>query len=161
MNDVLARIMAKIRIDQETGCWEFTGSRNRGRAYGRIGWKGRLWLTHRVTYTLIIGPIPDNLEIDHLCKNPPCCNPAHLEAVTRSVNIQRGTQGDWRAEFELAKTHCPARHPYDAGNTYFTPSGHRQCRICKAEANLRYDVKNRAARAAYSRAWRARRKALA
>jgi hypothetical protein len=159
--DVLTRLLAKIHIDPTAGCWEFTGCRLRGSGYGRIGWDGRLWLTHRVTYTLMVGPIPDDLEIDHLCKNKPCCNPAHLEAVTRSENLRRGTQGDHLAAFELAKTHCPARHPYDAANTYFTPRGHRQCRICKAEANRRYDVKNRAARAAYSRAWRARKKAAA
>lgn len=159
MPDVLARIKARVQLT-ESGCWEFTGSRV-GRGYGRVGWNHRLWLTHRVTYTLLVGPIPESYVIDHLCQNPPCCNPAHLEAVTFAENIRRGTQWEWRAAFELAKTHCPARHPYDQANTYFTPQGHRQCRICKAEANRRYDEKNRAKRAAYCRAWRARKKAAA
>lgn len=159
MTDVLARIKAKVQIT-ESGCWEFIGSRV-GLGYGRIGWNGRLWLAHRVTYTLLVGPIPDGLEIDHLCKNKPCCNPDHLEAVTRSENVKRGSQSDWRAAYELAKHHCPAGHPYDALNTYFTPQGHRQCRICKAAANLRYDSRNRAKRADYARAWRARKKAAA
>lgn len=155
---VLDRIKAKVQVT-DAGCWEFTGHRMPGSGYGRVGWDGRLWLAHRVTYTLLVGPIADGMEIDHLCKNKPCCNPAHLEAVTRSENIRRGTQWEWRAAFELAKTHCPARHPYDAANTYFTPRGHRQCRICKREAQARYDSANRDKRRAYSRAYRARKAA--
>ena len=155
---VLDRIKAKVHVT-ETGCWEFTGCRLRGSGYGRVGWDGRLWLTHRVTYTFLVGPIPDGLEIDHLCKNKPCCNPAHLEAVTRSENIRRGTQWVHMAERELAKTHCPERHPYNDENTYFAPNGCRQCRICKREAQLRYDIQHRAERAAYQRAYRARKRA--
>lgn len=157
MSGVIERILTKA-VETESGCWEFQGSRLL-RGYGRVGWNGRLWLTHRVTYLHFVGEIPEGLELDHLCVNPPCCNPWHLEPVTRSENLRRGTQGDWRAAFELAKTHCPARHPYDAENTYYTPKGHRQCRECKREAGRRFAARNRELLAARERDYRIRKKA--
>lgn len=142
MSEVIARIMARV-IETPSGCWEFQGCRLT-RGYGRVGWNGRLWLTHRVTYLFMVGEIQDGLELDHLCKNPPCCNPAHLEAVTRSENVRRGTQWHHVVERERGKTHCPERHPYDVENTYFTSEGHRQCRECKRAAGRRYADNNRA-----------------
>lgn len=47
-------------------------------------------VTHRITYLFYVGPIPDGLELDHLCRVRACCNPDHLEAVTRLVNVRRG-----------------------------------------------------------------------
>jgi hypothetical protein len=141
MSDVLQRILSRVS-ETESGCWEFGGYRLPA-GYGRLGWNGRLWLTHRVTYTLLVGPIPEGLEIDHLCRNKPCCNPSHLEAVTRSENIRRGPQGEIAAERERAKTECPLGHPYDAINTYFAPDGYRQCRICKRLAGQRYSARSR------------------
>ena len=158
MTDVMARIMAKINIDPNTGCWEFQGSRNKVHPYGRIDWNGRLWLTHRVTYLLLVGEIPDGLEIDHLCKNPPCCNPDHLEPVTRSENIRRGTQWHHIVARAATITACPEGHPYDDANTYRTSRGQRQCRICKRAADRRYAEKNRELLAVKARAWRARQK---
>ena len=141
MHDVINRILRRV-VESDAGCWEFQGSRL-ARGYGRVGWKGRLWLTHRITYIYFISEIPEGLEIDHLCKNPPCCNPWHLEPVTRSVNIRRGTQWLHVVERETAKSHCPEGHPYNETNTYVTAEGHRQCRKCKAEAKRRYYLRHR------------------
>lgn len=74
---------------RESGCWEFTGALNTG--YGRIsGPGGRLLYTHRLAYELLVGTIPEGMDLDHLCRNRACCNPDHLEPVTRRVNLLRG-----------------------------------------------------------------------
>jgi hypothetical protein len=58
--------------------------------YGETFVNGRVVYVHRIAYEGAFGPIPDGFEIDHLCRNRACCNPAHLEAVTRAVNTRRG-----------------------------------------------------------------------
>ncbi len=70
------------------GCIEFTGHRL-SEGYGHLSVKGKLMLAHRASYELFVGPIPDGLEMDHLCVNPPCVNPAHLEPVTNAENQRR------------------------------------------------------------------------
>lgn len=58
--------------------------------YGQIWALGKVHYTHRLAYELLIGPIPDGLELDHGCRNVACWNPYHLEPVTHEVNILRG-----------------------------------------------------------------------
>lgn len=132
----------------ENGCIEWAGARNAD-GYGVI------WVsatrkhdyTHRLAYVRRYGAIPGELVIDHLCKNRACCNPLHMEVVTREENTRRGDGGKIggpaRALIERAKTHCPYGHPYSNDNTYVTPKGHRQCRICKVNAKRKYDEKVR------------------
>lgn len=82
------RIIDRILVGD--GCWVWPGAKN-SQGYGRIGAGGRTWAyTHRVVYEALVGPIPDGLDLDHLCRNPSCCNPAHLEPVTRTENSLRG-----------------------------------------------------------------------
>ncbi|MFC9891476.1 HNH endonuclease signature motif containing protein [Streptomyces pilosus] len=116
-----------------TPCWHWTGSVNRG-GYGRISVKldDGVWRpqsAHRAAYRIFIGPIPDGLELDHLCRVRKCCNPWHLEPVTKTVNVRRGlapvTSGSWLR----ARTHCPQGHPYDEENTA-KRNGRRHCRTC-------------------------------
>jgi hypothetical protein len=91
------RITPKIREDLRARvamageCWEWTGTRNR-QGYGTVHIGDGLgpYLAHRVSFTAFVGQIPDDLVIDHLCRNPPCINPAHMEPVTRRVNSLRG-----------------------------------------------------------------------
>lgn len=106
-------------------------------------------MAHRWSYEHHVGPIPDGLDIDHLCRNRACVNPEHLEPVTRQENIRRAA---------ALKTHCPAGHPYDETNTYVRPNtAQRKCRTCAHERDLRRaDRKN-----AQRRASRAQRKASA
>ena len=80
---------------------------------------------HRFAYELLIGPIPDGLQIDHLCRVPLCVNVAHLEPVTNRVNTVRGKAG----LRQRTKTHCPRGHAYDAANTRLYKGG-RYCRAC-------------------------------
>lgn len=78
-------------VETEDGCWEWQGMRN-GKGYGHA-WDGEsVSLVHRIVYQLKIGEITDNLPLDHLCANPPCANPDHLEPVTNEENLRRGSK---------------------------------------------------------------------
>ena len=98
-------------------------------------------LAHRYSYETVRGPVPQGLELDHLCRNPCCVNPAHLEAVTHRVNVQRGEAGKHLPRLSkdraAEKTHCPHGHEYSKKNTYVRENGGRQCRVCAREANYR------------------------
>lgn len=71
------------------GCWEWQGTLTSG-GYGRFDIEGRTVSAHRYAYESRIGPIPPRLVIDHLCRNPPCVRPDHLEPVTTIQNTLRG-----------------------------------------------------------------------
>lgn len=128
------RFLAKIEEDPETGCWNWIGAVEKNSGYGKFHWdmERRTVRSHQFAYAYFKEPIPDDLQVDHLCRNRRCANPAHLEAVTQATNIRRG-------ELHLvqgSKTHCPQNHPYDEENTYHwtdkkTGQIRRQCRICR------------------------------
>jgi hypothetical protein len=104
------------------GCWEWTGPLTQG--YGVIGAGGRhagLIRTHRLSYELLVGPIPEGLQIDHLCKNRKCCNPEHLEPVTGAENVRRAFENH---------TLCPRGHELPPKAS---PGVRRvQCKTCKS-----------------------------
>jgi hypothetical protein len=81
--------MAKVAVASD-GCWNWTGALSRN-GYGRFGPQAGLTVgAHRFAYELLVGPIPEGLDLDHLCRNRRCVNPAHLEPVGRSENLARG-----------------------------------------------------------------------
>jgi hypothetical protein len=110
------------KVDAVGPCWAWTG----GRSGGRYGMYRRQY-AHRIAYEQLVGPIPDGLELDHLCRNTLCVNPDHLEPVTHAENTRRGFGP---AGMAARRTHCPHGHPYDAANTYVRATGGRRCRIC-------------------------------
>lgn len=98
------RFNRQIEIDEDTGCWNFTGNgkgsgRMAGRpargngsldhGYGQLWHGGKKVMAHRWSYENYVGPIPDGSQIDHLCRNRKCCNPEHLEPVSQNQNIKR------------------------------------------------------------------------
>lgn len=84
-----ARISSRIRIDQDSDCWIWTGYLHSQTGYPYSSLDGKGQLAYRVTYQLLVGPIPDGLELDHLCNTPECVNPDHLEPVTHAENMRR------------------------------------------------------------------------
>jgi hypothetical protein len=88
-------------------------------------------MAHRWSYEYHVGPIPDGLQLDHLCRVRRCVNPWHLEPVTNRVNSQRGKAGAVNAARQEAKEFCPYGHPYSPENTYQRPDRNgRDCRRC-------------------------------
>ena len=77
---------------------------------------------------MLVGPIPDGLYLDHLCRVRDCVAPDHLEAVTNRENTVRGENFIAR---QVSTTHCPQGHLYDEANTYICGRGKRECRTCK------------------------------
>jgi hypothetical protein len=75
-------------VDSETGCWIWQWTRAKG-GYGKITRDGRTWIAHVWFWMQRHGPVPEGLELDHLCRNPPCVNPDHLEPVTPLENMRR------------------------------------------------------------------------
>jgi hypothetical protein len=119
------RIRNTIAID-DSGCWIWKASVGRS-GYGRLRMGGKTREVHRLAYEAYRGPIPEGLEIDHLCRVRRCVNPDHLDLVTHAENVRRGLVGSR----ERSRTHCPYGHPYDESNTYVKGGG-RHCRACKA-----------------------------
>ena len=111
-------------------CWNWTGPTVG--PYGKRSGK----LAHRVVFELLVGDIPEGLELDHLCRNTLCVNPDHLEPVTRAENMRRRS---------VLYGACKNRHPFTPENTYRRPSGHRMCRACNRASTAAYLTRKAAA----------------
>lgn len=121
-------------------CWEWTAAKTSG-GYGQFWVKPYRVVAHRFSYEQLVGPIPQGLQLDHLCRNRACVNPQHLEPVTQQVNIWRGFS---IATQNRLKTHCPHGHPYSVENTYIHPKNSgRICRACARERSRRAYLKRR------------------
>lgn len=129
------RLWEKIEIPDRVGCWVWRGC-VRPDGYGVIGKEGGrgagLYRVHRLVYELKVGPIPDGMSIDHLCKNTVCVNPDHLQPVPPGENT-------WRAF--LLHAYCPKGH-------VLPPKPERgkrrqQCRECKRDYDAQYYAEGR------------------
>jgi hypothetical protein len=128
------RIESKISPEPMSGCWLWTGYLAGGNGYGGITIENRQCLAHRVVYELLVGPIPEGMELDHLCRNRCCVNPDHLEVVTKKENVLRGIG---LSAQNARKTHCKNGHIFDEVNTYLW-NGKRICRECGRKTAREY-----------------------
>lgn len=142
------RFWEKVRFTDT--CWIWTGA-NSGiaRPYG-VAWNGRRRVkAHRYAYEAANGPIPEGLEVDHLCKVTLCVRPAHLEAVTRRENALRS---DSPGAVAVRRNRCKRDHEYTPENTRHKKGGGRECLSCKRMHALAYSARRSAARAELRRA---------
>lgn len=152
-------LLRRLRFDPPTsmltGCITFTGCTVDG--YGTISVAGKMQKAHRMAWELARGPVPEGLELDHLCHGADdscpggascphraCCNPGHMEPVTKRENGVRGR----RNVEKLARTHCLNGHEWTEENTYRWSDGARRCRLCQREASARWRAKRKAKRKA-------------
>lgn len=122
------------KVNKTETCWDWIAGKNH---YGYGSFAVRRegeWFraqAHRVAYEALVGPIPEGLTIDHLCRNAACVNPAHMEPVTRGENVLRGVGPSAQ---HARQTHCVRGHPLSGDNVYITPGrGVRQCIACRRE----------------------------
>jgi hypothetical protein len=127
----ITRLFSKIRIDAETGCWNWLGAKD-GQGYGFFAVDHHQTRVHRIVYAWAIGPVPKGIagrslgQIDHLCRNTSCCNPIHLELVTPRTNVARGTSP---IAIAMKKTHCPYGHEL----TVTRNKKRRECKTCDSD----------------------------
>lgn len=122
------RFWAKVDKRQD-GCWHWLGHLTPA-GYGYFWERPRKHGAHRWSYEQFVGPIPDGLEIDHLCRNRSCVNPTHLEAVDHHTNLMRGST---LPSTNAAKTHCAKGHAYTPDNVRIRSNGARHCKTCNRE----------------------------
>lgn len=126
-------VIRRITIHPD-GCWTIAGWSAYGYTYVR--YDGRDWRAHRLIYTLLIGPIPDGLTLDHLCGNKACVFPGHLEPVTSAENTRR--------YLDTIET-CSKGHPLSGDNLkpVRTRPTLRRCRRCYNDERNRRRARQR------------------
>lgn len=126
----------KLSVPTDTGCWEWAAAiSNSGYGVLTLAKPRRNAFAHRVSYEAFTGPIPDGMQVDHLCRNRICVNPEHLEAVSPRTNVLRGNTV---AAAQASKVSCDHGHEFTPENTYVTRWGRRQCRACNRARSASY-----------------------
>lgn len=121
-------------VRRENGCIDWTRAKGRF-GYGVIRVSGKIREAYRVAYEFYRGPVPTGLVLDHLCRNPACINPDHLETVTQAENIRRGMLPN---NLIHKSGRCSHGHEMSGGNLHVSPKGVRVCRACSRAASIRY-----------------------
>lgn len=143
---LVTKLMNHSIVDPVADCWVWTGARKTG-GYGTVrkndGRRKFSYSAHRASYEEFVGPIPDGLELDHLCRNRLCINPSHLEPVTRSENIRRGIGPQTVQAYHARRTHCRNGHLLAGDNVSHQPGTKtgRRCRACVRDYVTRKCIK--------------------
>jgi len=144
-------LFKRIEVDEVTECFNWTRGKRNG--YGVGTFHGRHTGAHRLMLACVYGSVPQCFDIDHLCRNPSCCNPSHLEIVDHKTNINRA-----RGE---ARPLCKYGHARKR-----LPSGRWICNTCLNQymgewRNANRDRMNEISRASYARIGRKDRRKVA
>lgn len=124
------------------GCWEWSGFKTNG--YGRVTIGSKKGYAHRLSLLVHGVEIPESMEVDHLCRNRSCCNPSHLQVVSRAENVARATP------YKL-KNQCSEGHDLGGVNLMVLRSGKRRCRTCANARNRKFRARRVAGYVAGSR----------
>lgn len=130
MDSRIIAILKKLEPITESGCRVWTGAHTYG--YGRVDYHGKFTRIHRLIYEHVVGPIPEGMTIDHLCRVKCCANVHHLEAVPLKVNILRS---DGVSAMRARQTVCKRGHALTGGNVRIRSNGSRQCVTCRTAFN--------------------------
>lgn len=150
--DLLALLLERT-VTPRPDCQIWTMAVSEG--YGITSLDGKAQRAHRVVWELTHGPIPDGMTIDHLCRVRSCINVAHMEVVSLAENVRRSLPYRRTRPRAVATdgrpriAHCVNGHSFTPENSYYKPSGKRECRACATERK-RAAAAARAARRAES-----------
>ena len=134
--DLIEKFWEKVEdvsLLTDEDCWLWIAAKDKD-GYGKIRFTQRKhnpvdFRAHRLSYLMFKGSLSDILVVAHSCDNPPCINPNHLILKTSQANTEeRDTKN---RNFEANLTHCVRSHEFTEENTRITPSGKRECKICK------------------------------
>jgi hypothetical protein len=138
MKSMIHRFVDKIE-KSDSGCWIW-GAGKDGHGYGQFWLDGREQAAHRVSYELFVGPIPEGLVIDHLCRTPACVNPSHIEPVTVLENNIRGLAPASAMNGETCRN---GKHPWP--ESAVRAGKQLRCQPCSQAAYRRRVEKSKAA----------------
>lgn len=143
--DMIMHRLAARTVESDSGCWIWTGQLDES-GYGKFKMRGRRSTgSHRASWLVYRGDIPEGLVVDHLCRNRACVNPWHMDLVTVRVNTRRG---EMAGRVGHAKdTHCKNGHPFSGANLYVyrERSGYvrRVCIECRRRRSRAWKDKSR------------------
>lgn len=115
------------KVDKTEDCWLWRAGKF-WHGYGQFSVNNKSRYAHRVAYELEFGPVPDGMQLDHLCRVRLCVRPSHLEAVTQTENIRRGVSP---TALNRRLTKCKRGHDLSGDNIHVNARGYRQCRVCR------------------------------
>lgn len=151
------RFWSRVEVQQPAGCWEWRGTIG-SRGYGQFTVNYKIYKPHRVAYALLIGDVPADMALDHLCFNKSCVNPDHIRVTTIPENSVRHHGPSGR---NARKTHCGNGHEFTPENTYYFPNGDRSCRTCRVAWKLIQNERDKDRRRLNKRAVNARKEQVA